>query len=169
MLNEQVQKLLNNLIGVENLSSTLYLSMSASMSTKNYVCMANWLRVQAEEERTHLLKLIDYVTDRGGTVEIQALPNQLTDYGSPLETFEKVLNHEKYVTDAYRKAYDYTSKLDQQTAILMQEFLKEQVDEEAQSQTVVDRLTIADNNPSAILLLDQELGKRALPTAPPAG
>ncbi|AXN40664.1 ferritin [Peribacillus butanolivorans] len=169
MLNEQIQKLLNNLIGIENLSSTLYLAMSAYMATKNYTGMANWLRLQSEEERTHMLKLIDYVTNRGGKVEIQTMPTQPTDFGSPLETFKRVLEHEKYVTDGYRQALDFASKMDSQTAILFQDFLREQVDEEAQSQTIVDRLNLAQNNPSAILLLDQELGQRKAPPATPAG
>lgn len=169
MIDEQIQKLLNNLINVENVSSSLYLAMSAYMATKNYIGMAKWLRLQSEEERTHMLKLIDYVTNRGGNAEIQALPAQPVDYGSPLNTFQKVLTHEQFVTNAYRKAYDYASKVDSQTAVLFQDFLKEQVDEEAQSQMIVDRLNLAQNNPSAILLIDQELGQRKGTTAPPPG
>lgn len=45
-------------------------------------------------------------------------------------------------------------------------FLREQVDEEAQAQTIVDRLKIAQNNPAAIFILDQELGQQK---AAPAG
>jgi ferritin len=48
----------------------------------------------------------------------------------------------------------------------VQDFLREQVDEEAQAQTIVDRLKIAQNNPAAIFILDQELGQRK---AAPAG
>lgn len=160
MLDKQIEKLLNNLIQIENVSSTLYLAMSAYMATKNYTGMSHWLRLQSLEERTHMLKLIDYVTDRNGYVEILTLPTQPFEFGSPLETFQKVLNHEQFVTKSYRQAYDFASKIDTQTAILLQEFLKEQVDEEAQSQVIVDRLTLAGNNPAAILVIDQELGQR---------
>lgn len=167
MLDEQIQKLLNNLIQIEHVSSTLYLAMSAYMSNRNYTGMAHWLRVQSDEERTHLLKLINYVTNRGGQVELQSLPAQPIEFGTPLEVFQKVLDHERFVTDSYRKAYNYAVQYDQQTAVLLQEFLKEQVDEEAQSQTIVDRLKIAQNNPAALLILDQELAKRTIAT--PAG
>lgn len=169
LINSEIQKLLNNLISVENLSSSLYLAMSAYMATKNYTGMSHWLRLQAEEERTHMLKLIDYVTDRGGTVEILNVPTQQATFGTPLETFSKVLEHEKYVTKTYRDSYDYANQIDQQTAILLQDFLREQVDEEAQAQKIVDRLTLAQNNASAILLLDQELGNRTGGTAPAGG
>ncbi|MYL33593.1 ferritin [Pontibacillus yanchengensis] len=164
MLNEQILKMLNNLIQIEHVSSTLYLAMAAHMAKKNYTGMASWLRIQSGEERTHMLRLIDYVTDRDGTVEIKSMPAQPTDFGNPLETFKKVLEHEQFVTDSYRQAYTFTNQKDQQTADLLQQFLREQVEEVAQSQTIVDRLTIADNNPAALLILDQELGQRAAPT-----
>lgn len=166
MLNDQIQKLVNNLIQIEHVSTTLYLAMSAYMANQNYTGMAKWLRIQSEEERTHMLKLIDYLTDRGGVVELQELPAQPKEYGSPLETFQKVLEHEQFVTNSYRQAYNYAAQTDQQTAVIIQEFLREQIDEEAQSQKVVDRLKIAGDNPSALLVMDQELGQRA---AGPAG
>ncbi|MDG5470535.1 ferritin [Jeotgalibacillus sp. ET6] len=162
MLNEQIQKLLNNLISIEHLSTTLYLAMSAYMASKNFTGMSSWLNFQSAEERTHLLKLIKYVTDRGGTVEIQTIPAQPTNFGSPSETFTAVLEHERYVTNAYRQAVEFSTQLDQQTAAFLQDFLIEQIDEEAQALTIVDRLNLAQNNPSALILIDQELGQRAV-------
>ncbi|TDL82507.1 ferritin [Peribacillus frigoritolerans] len=168
MLDEQIRKLLNNLIQIEHVSATLYLAMSAYMATRNYTGMASWLRLQSEEERTHMLKLIDYVTDKNGLVEIQALPAQPSEFGTPLETFQKVLEHEQFVTNSYRQAYNYIKQTDEQTAIFIQEFLLEQIDEEAQAQTIVDRLKLAKDNPAAILILDQELGQRNAAAAAPA-
>ncbi|MGE1110299.1 ferritin [Priestia megaterium] len=164
-MNEQIQKLLNNLIQLEHVSSTLYLAMSNYMNRLNYKGMGSWLRLQSEEERTHMLKLIDYLVDRGGTVELSSLPAQPSEFGSPLETFQKVLEHEKFVTNSYRQAFQFISQAnDPQTLVIVQDFLREQVDEEAQ--TIVDRLKIAQNNPAAIFILDQELGQR---NAAPAG
>ncbi|TDL30752.1 ferritin [Jeotgalibacillus sp. S-D1] len=167
MLNEQVENLLNDLIQIENNSSTLYLAMSAYLANLNYTGMASWLRAQSEEERTHMLKLIDYVTDRGGRVTIKSTPDQLIDFGNPLETFEKVLEHERFVTNSYRQAHSFAAQNDPQTAVILQDFLREQVDEEAQAQTIVDRLSIAGSNAAAILTIDQELGQRQ--AAAPAG
>jgi ferritin len=166
-MNEQLQKLINNLIQVEHVSTTLYLAMSAYMANQNYTGMASWLRLQSEEERTHMLTLIDYLTDKDGTVEIQELPAQPKEFGTPLDTFKKVLSHEQFVTNSYRQAYNYALQNDPQTALIIQDFLREQIDEEAQAKTIVDRLTLAGDNPAAILVLDQELGQRK--AAPAAG
>ncbi|MCU9595009.1 ferritin [Caldibacillus thermolactis] len=172
-MNEELQKLFNNLIQVEHLSTTLYLAMSAYMGRLNLTGMAHWLRLQSEEERTHMLKLIDFVVNRDGTVQLMNLPAQPNDFGTPLETFQKVLAHEQFVTNSYRQAFNYVNQVDPQATVIIQDFLREQIDEEAQAKTIVDRLKLAENNPSAILLLDQELGARtntttAAPT-PPAG
>ncbi|WLV24208.1 ferritin [Aciduricibacillus chroicocephali] len=174
MVKKEVEQLINNLIQIEHVSSTLYLAMSAYMDRKNYTGMAKWLRIQSEEERRHMLTLIDYLAGKDGVVKLDAVPAQPSDFGTPLETFQKVLDHERYVTNAYRQAYDYIRPIDPQTAVIVQDFLREQIDEEAQSLTIVERLRLAGNNTSALLLLDQELGQRkggaaAGPAPAPAG
>ena len=140
--------------------------------------MATWLRLQSEEERTHMLKLIDYMIDKDATVQLTSVPALPSDFGSPLELFQKVLEHEKFVTNSYRQAFNYVNQVDPQATVIIQDFLREQINEEAQTHTIISRLTIAQNNPSAILLVDQELGKRkpaatpatpATPTAPAGG
>nr|WP_255648119.1 ferritin [Pseudalkalibacillus hwajinpoensis] len=151
---------MNTLIQIEHVSTTLYLAMSAYLDRKNYTGMASWLRIQSDEERTHLLTLINYLAGKDGVVELSALPEQSTDFGTPLETFEQVLEHEQYVTNSYRQAYNYIKKIDPQTAVIVQDFLREQIDEEAQALTIVERLKLAGDNTSALLLIDQELGQR---------
>ncbi|WP_226647321.1 ferritin [Mesobacillus subterraneus] len=167
-MNDELQSLFNDLIQLEHVSSTLYLAMSASMAKQNYTGIAHWLRLQSEEERTHMLTLLDFVVDRDGTVQINSIPAQPTDFGTPLETFQKVLSHEQYVTNTYRQAYNYVNSIDPQAALIIQDFLREQIDEEAQAKTIIDRLKLAENNPSALLLIDQELGARTNAVTPPA-
>ncbi len=122
--------------------------------------MAKWLRLQSEEERSHMLILIDYLAGKDGVVMLNEVPAQLSDFGTPLETFQRVFEHEQFVTNAYRQAYEYIKQIDPQTTVIVLDFLKEQIDEEAQSLTIVERIKLAGNNPSAILLIDQELGQR---------
>ncbi|KGM45088.1 ferritin [Neobacillus niacini] len=167
-MNEELQKLFNSLIQIEHVSTTLYLAMSAYLGRLNFTGMAHWLRLQSEEERTHMLRLIDFVVDRDGTVQLNNLPAQPSNFGTPLETFQKVLAHEQFVTNSYRQAFNYVSQVDPQAAVIIQDFLREQIDEEAQAKTIIDRLRLAENNPSALLLLDQELGRRTTTVTPPA-
>ena len=116
-----------------------------------------------------MLKLVDFVVDRDGTVQLTNLPAPPSDFGTPLETFQKVLEHEQFVTNSYRKAFNYVNQVDPQAAVIVHDFLREQIDEEAQAKTITDRLNLVQNNPSALLLVDQELGARTTPAAPAAG
>lgn len=134
--------------------------MSAYMGKLNLTGMAHWLRLQSEEERTHMLTLIDYVVAKDGSVTLSSMPAQPSDFGTPLETFQRVLAHEQMVTNSYRQAYNYVNRVDPQASVIIQDFLREEIDEEAQSQTIVNRLKLAGNNPFAILLSDQGLGQR---------
>ncbi|MCM3666071.1 ferritin [Mesobacillus subterraneus] len=167
-MNLDLQRLFNSLIQIEHVSTTLYLAMSAYMGRLNFTGMAHWLRLQSEEERTHMLTLIDFVVNRDGIVQLTSLPAQPSDFGTPLETFEKVLAHEQFVTNAYRQAYNYANQTDPQAALIIQDFLREQIDEEAQAKTIIDRLKLADNNSSALIQIDQELGARTNTTTAPA-
>ncbi|WP_129690245.1 ferritin [Gottfriedia acidiceleris] len=167
-MNEDLQKLFNNLIQIENVSSSLYLAMSAYFGKLNLTGMASWMRLQSEEERTHMLKLVDFVVDKDGTVDLMTIPTQSNNFGTPLEAFQKALEHEQYVTNSYRQAYNYVNQVDPQATVIIQDFLREQIDEEAQTLTIVNRLKLADSNPSALLLIDQELGQRKPAVAPPA-
>lgn len=45
MMNDELQRLFNNLIQFEHVSTTLYLAMSAYMGKQNYTGMAHWLRL----------------------------------------------------------------------------------------------------------------------------
>lgn len=77
-----------------------------------------------------------------------------------------MLEHEKFVANSYRQAYEYVNKVnDLQMLVIIQECLKEQVDEEYQAQTIAYCLRMAKNNAAAILILDQELGQ-IKPTGP---
>lgn len=169
MLSEQIQQLLNHLIAVELNSAYLYLAMSSYFARMNLTGMATWLRAQHDEERGHAQTLINYLTDRNGVVEVRAIPNQPVNFGSPLEAWQQVLTHEQYVTQNYQQAYDMALKAqDYQTAAILQDFLREQVDEVAQATRIVGRLQLNQDNPAGLLLLDQELGRRGAAQAAPA-
>lgn len=164
MISVQMQQLINHLIQVEHISSFLYQAMAQYFGRINLMGMAHWLQLQREEEFGHAQQLMNYLVNRGGTVEIRAIPSQPTDYGSPLEAFQQVLAHEQSVTEAYRKAYEATmAAQDYQTLPILQDLLREQTEEVAQAMIIVGRLQIAQNNPAALLILDEELGRRTAP------
>lgn len=162
MISEQMQRLINHLIQVELNSAYLYLAMSNFFHRLNLTGMAEWLRLQHEEERSHAQRLINYLNDLNGVVEIRPIPQQPINFGTPLRAWEQVLAHELFVTQNYQQAYDMALRArDYQTAALIDWFLNEQVDETAQATRIVGRLRLVERIPTGLILLDQELGQRA--------
>lgn len=161
MISEKLQKAINNHIQAEMYSANTYLAMSGYCMTQNLKGFANWLRVQYQEETEHALKLWDYLLERGGEPEIQAIEAPPTEYGKPVEVFEKVLAHEEHVTGLINKLYEVAvEEKDLATQIFLQWFITEQVEEEAAASDILAQLRMVGDKPGGIFFVDKELGAR---------
>ncbi|MEM7415099.1 MAG: ferritin [Gemmatimonadota bacterium] len=159
-MNENVQKALNDQIGLELESAYAYLSMSAQLSCQNFEGFATWMRMQAQEELGHAMRLFDYMLERGCSVQLPAVPAP-TVGGSHLELFETALAHEQKVTASIHELYDLArAERDYATELQLQWFVTEQVEEEASVGLAVEKLRRAGDDQPALLMLDTEFGAR---------
>lgn len=162
MLNQTIEKLLNQQIAKELYASNLYLAMSGHFAQANLKGMATWMRVQSEEERGHALRFFDFVIDREGQVEIGAIDQPPTEFGAPVEIFKQALEHERKVTASIHNIYAHAvQEADYATQVFLQWFINEQVEEEASATEMVERLTMAGDDRAALLMLDAEMKGRA--------
>ena len=161
MLSKAMQDAINEQIKNELYSAYLYLAMSNHFEEKNLNGFANWLRVQFEEEQEHALKFLDYVHDRGGQVVLKAIDQPPSSFGTNLEVFQQVLEHEKKVTSLIHKLYELALKEnDYPTQIMLQWFIDEQVEEEKNASEIIAKLEMIEAHGTAVLMLDHDLGKR---------
>ncbi len=168
MLTKKMQDALNEQINAEYYSSYLYLSMAAYCESANLKGLANWFRVQSQEEMIHVMKFFTYVLDRKGEVTLAAIAAPPAKWDSSLAVFEAALAHEQHVTGRINKLVDLSlAESDHATNTLLQWFVNEQVEEEAAADVVVQQLKLADNTPAALFIIDRELGTRVF-TPPPA-
>jgi ferritin len=162
MLSQSVQQMLNQQIAKELHASNLYLAMSGHFAEANLMGMANWMRMQSDEERGHALRFFDYVIDRAGQVEVGAVDQPPAEYGSPVEIFNQALEHERKVTASINAIYaQAVQDGDYATQVFLQWFITEQVEEEASATAMVERLTMAGDNRAALLILDAEMMGRS--------
>ncbi|HTG50989.1 MAG TPA: ferritin, partial [Gemmatimonadales bacterium] len=82
-MSKTMQDALNEQMKQEFYSSYLYLSMSAYCDRANLPGLAQWMRVQAQEENKHAIKIFDHLLDRGGKVELYQLDRPPADFASP--------------------------------------------------------------------------------------
>lgn len=161
MLSQGIQEAIDDQIHHEFQSAYVYLGMSAYLEAANFTGFAQWMRFQSKEEVMHAMKLFDYVNDRNGRVTLKALEQPPVKFKSILDVFEHALAHEQKVTAMIHSLYALATKeSDYATAVALQWFINEQVEEEATATSVVDRLKIAGNDGAALLMLDREMGSR---------
>ncbi len=168
MIKEKMQQAINEQIQAEMFSANLYLAMSGYCMSKGLKGFANWLRVQYQEETMHALKLLDYLLERGGQLEIKEIEAPPQEFGKPVEVFEKILAHEDHVTSLINKLYEVAvEEKDVAAQIFLQWFVTEQVEEEASVSEVLEQLRMIGDQNSELFYLDKELATRVYqpPTA----
>ncbi|NTW13262.1 MAG: ferritin [Anaerolineales bacterium] len=161
MIGKPMQDAMNEQINKELYSSYLYLSMAAYFEDKNLSGFANWMRVQADEEREHAMKFYDFILERGGRVSLKAIDAPKTDWTSSLEVAEEVAAHEAKVTASIHALYELALKeKDYPTQVMLQWFISEQVEEEKNAAEIVANLKLIEERGTAVFVLDKQLGKR---------
>ncbi|MDY6875504.1 MAG: ferritin [Chloroflexota bacterium] len=162
MPSKTIEDAMNKQIKNELYSAYLYLSMSAYCESANLAGFAHWMRVQAQEEVEHAMKFYDFLPSRGGRVVLQAIDQPPVEFHSPLNVFEKTLEHEQKVTAMINDLYTLAvQEKDYASQVFLQWFVTEQVEEENSATQIIETLKIIGDEHQALLMLDRELGRRA--------
>ena len=161
MLSVTLLKALNEQIQKELYSAYLYLAMSAHFEAASLPGFAKWTRMQAQEEQEHAMKFYDFIIDRGARVELLAIEKPPQEFGTPLEVFKEILEHEKKVTASIHKLYEIALKEgDYPAQMMLHWFINEQVEEEKNAGQIVDQLQMAEDHKGIVLNIDHHVGKR---------
>ncbi|MCK5463799.1 MAG: ferritin [Bacteroidales bacterium] len=143
MLSKKVEDILNEQVDKEGYSSHLYLSMAVWAETKGLGGIADWLYAQAEEERIHMLKLVRYINERDGKAAIIAVKEPPTEFGTVREMFDKVLEHEQFISGSINEIVQVCiEENDHTTNNWVQWFVTEQIEEEASVKGLIDKLKL---------------------------
>jgi len=161
MISKKIQDALNTQINREQYSAQLYLAMSAHCEAKSFRGFAHWLRVQAQEETLHAMKLVAFLLDRGGTLELKPIPAPPTDFGNITDVFAKILAHEQEITGTISALFELSrAEKDYASEITLQWYVTEQVEEEASVGQILDQLRAVGEQGGGIWYLDSKMGKR---------
>lgn len=161
MISEKLQKAINDQVKAEMWSANLYLAMSFYFKRNSYDGFANWMKKQSDEEMDHAMQLADYVMKRGGVITVDAIDAVDNEWKSPLEVFERVYAHECHVSQLIDALVDVaSSERDKASQDFLWGFVREQVEEEATAQGIVDKIKNAGEAQAAIFMLDAQLGAR---------
>ncbi len=161
MISKTMEQALNTQVNREFYSAYLYLAMSAYFETTNMKGFAKWMRVQAGEEKSHALKIYDFIIARGGKPNLIEIEAPKAKWSSAGKVFEEVYAHEQKVTAMIHGLVDLAIReKDHASFEMLQWFVKEQVEEEEQSGAILAQVNCVGDVPGHLFCLDHELGKR---------
>lgn len=169
MISKKMQKAINDQINAEIHSAYIYLSMVSYFKSLNLDGFAQWMTVQTQEEISHAMKFFNFVLDRGGKALLQPIAGPDVEWESPQAAFEAAYKHEQYITGRIDKLVQLArQEKDTASEIMLQWFVTEQVEEEANADRIIQKLKMMAGAPGGMFMLDQELAARVF-TPPAAG
>lgn len=145
MLNAETTKLLNDQVNAEFYASNVYLQLSAWCDHKGLEGSAKFFRDHSLEERTHMDKIFDYLTECGQEVTIEAIPQPPKEFDTLMDVINAAYQHElkvsamiKGIAKAATEAQDYT------TFNFIEWFIAEQHEEEVLFGKILDKAKMLD-------------------------
>ena len=159
MITEKLQKAVNDQITAELWSSNLYLQMAFHFEKEGWDGFAHWMHKQSDEERNHAIMLANYLAKRGGEAKVNMVDVVPSGWGSVKEVFANVAEHERHVSRLIDDLVDVASaEKDKATQDFLWGFVREQVEEEASVDAIVNKIERCGD--SGLIFLDSELSKR---------
>jgi len=158
-MTERLQKALNEQITAELWSANLYLSMSFFLLREGYDGFAHWMKKQAHEETCHANRIAEYMISRRAIPKIDKIDVVPQNWGNAREAFEDAYKHECHVSKLIDLLVKTASEeKDNATQDFLWGFVREQVEEEAQTLDIVDKLKRTGE--AGLLFLDSKMGER---------
>ena len=158
MLKQIIEDALNKQIKVEAESSQIHLAMASWAETEGLGGTAQFLYKHSDEERMHMLKLVQYVNERGGKAIIPELVQPAKNYKSLPNLFQTLLDHEIMVSGDINNLVDIClTEKDYTTHNFMQWYVAEQIEEEALARTIMDKLNMIGSDKGGLYLFDRDI------------
>jgi len=159
MLSKTIQEALNKQVEMEAESSQAYLAMASWCEIQPGLDgVTEFFFQQSNEERTHMLKLIRFVNERGGFAVVPALEQPIITYQSVRRVFEEFLKHELKVSNSINDLVHLAQvERDYATHNFLQWYVNEQIEEERTARVLNDKLELIGDDKSGLYLFDRDI------------
>lgn len=141
---DAMEKALNKQMTREAFQAQVYLSYASWAEVNGFGGIAQFLYKHAHEEREHMFKFIKFINERGGTTKIEAIDAPPADPQDIGDCLKKALRHEIDNSAEIDKIVNLAHKeQDWATFSFGQWFVKEQIEEEALINNLIDKYNLA--------------------------
>jgi bacterioferritin B len=160
IISEQMNRALNQQMGNEFSASLQYVAIAAYFDAESLPELAAHFYRQAADERDHAMRLVRYVVSAGGRVDIPAIPEARSRFGTAEEAIRRALEGETEVTRQINALVDLAIReTDHITHNALQWFVTEQLEELASMETLLRMVQRAGE--SGLLHVEEYLARRS--------
>lgn len=162
MLSQKTIDCLNQQINLEIYSSHLYLQMSSWCAYKSLEGCATFLSQHADEEMTHMRRLLKYLQETGAFAIMGGMQAPPKDFNSLTEMFEQIYEHEQLITGKINDLVHLANtESDYATLQFLQWYVAEQHQEEFLFKSILDKMKLIGTEGQGIFLIDREIANMA--------
>jgi ferritin len=139
MPSERFVEALNDQIGKEFNAAHQYTAVAAYYDRLTFPRLAKFFFGQAEEERGHAMKMVNYLRDTAAELRLGAVAAPKTEFVDHVEPIRLALEHERKVTVSISALFEIARETsDFASESFMQWFVDEQVEEESTMESLLE-------------------------------
>lgn len=155
LISKKMNAALNEQVGHELGASLQYVQIASYFSGEALGKLSGLFFKQSAEERDHAMRLVKYIIDTGGEVQIPAIAAPKHQFKSAVEAVQAALNWEIEVTRQINGLVDLALKEnDHLSHVTLSWFVKEQLEEVSSMDNLLKLVQRAGNN---LLYVDHNL------------
>ena len=138
MPSERFVNALNDQIGKEFNAAHQYMALAAWYDRETFPRLAKFFYGQADEERGHAMKMVDYLRDTNSELRLGQVAAPKTDFTDHVEPIRLALEHERKVTVSISEIFEIARDTnDFASESFIQWFVDEQVEEESSMESLL--------------------------------
>ncbi len=167
LISEKTVAALNTQIGNEFGAFIQYVQIASHFGNENLPELSKHFYRQADEERTHALKFVNYLVDAGGRVAIPAIPAPKHKFANAEEAVKLSLDWEITVTKQINGLMDLAiAENDHTSRNFLQWFVAEQLEEVSSMDMLLSMVRRAGEQ--GLLVIEEFLARhKGMPVATP--
>ena len=159
-ISKKILNLLHDQIAMEANASNYYLYISSWCKVNGYDGASSFFQNHSTEEREHMLKIIQYLNDLKISTVIPSIEKPKQNTKSLEQALKNSLVNEQKVTKSIDKIYGVSqNENDNRTSIFLEWFVREQIEEEDLSESILQKFDVIGRDKLALHEIDKHLQK----------
>ena len=146
---------------MERYANIQYFSIYLWFQERDLDGFASFFLNESKGELDHAQKFADYLIARGQTVKLKELPAPIQMWDSIEALISYSFNMEADLTSSLQQLYSISERIsDTRTNVFLDPIVEAQTKSEDEFAHILGKVKFANNQPSAILLIDSDLKKK---------